>query len=219
MRLPVSTLDHIVIVASKLEAGVDACERLLGVRLQKGGEHVRFGTHNCLLNLGDGVFLEVIAINPAATAPAFPRWFGMDRNTARPDTGSAAYLATFVVRTNDLASVAGALPELGPVCDMQRGTLNWRMAIPQDGALVEGGAVPAVIQWSGEGHPTQSMPDLGIRLVHLDVPHPTPALLEARWARIGLRMDDRLRIVPCRDDVAPYLSAQLLTPAGIKTLC
>ena len=44
-------LNHIVIVSSVLEEGVDFCEKTFGVRLIKGGEHVRVGTHNYSLKL------------------------------------------------------------------------------------------------------------------------------------------------------------------------
>ena len=34
------------------------------MRPRRGGKHVAMGTHNSLLRLGDGVYLEVIAIDP-----------------------------------------------------------------------------------------------------------------------------------------------------------
>lgn len=217
MRTIASTLDHIVIVASVLEEGVDFCEKTLGVKLAKGGEHVRVGTHNYLLNLDGGVYLEVIAVDPKAGATDCPRWFGMDRPDQRKRADEGPYLATFVARTNDIFRAVTVLPQLGPVRDMQRGALEWQIAIRDDGALLEGGTLPTVIQWPEGVHPTQKIPESGCSLVRLEAFHPQPALLRKAWASIGLAEDDRLCIsgtaVP-----SPCLVAHVATPRGIVAL-
>ena len=64
--------DHIAISAQTLEDGVAAVEAALGVKMAGGGQHPHMATHNRLLGLGD-LYLEVIAIDPAAPAPAWPR--------------------------------------------------------------------------------------------------------------------------------------------------
>jgi hypothetical protein len=214
----VSTLDHLVVVAATLEEGVAFCGQRFGVHLLKGGEHVRTGTHNYLLNLGDGIYLEVIAINPAAGALTCPRWFGMDHPAQRIRAKEGAYLASFVARTSDIRCAVDALPELGPVRDMQRGALQWQITIPDDGGLVEGGTVPTVIQWPEHVHPTQTMPDMGCRLMRLDVHHPQPALLAAAWARIGLCIDERLVMHQADSGATPHLIAQISTPSGMRTI-
>jgi len=56
-------LDHLVIAASSLEQGVDYVRKMLGVDIPFGGVHSAMGTHNHLMQLGNSVFLEVIAIN------------------------------------------------------------------------------------------------------------------------------------------------------------
>lgn len=71
-------LDHITVSARSLAEGVAAVELALGVRAPVGGTHPSMGTHNHLLRLGPSLFLEIIAINPEAPAPARPRWFGLD---------------------------------------------------------------------------------------------------------------------------------------------
>ena len=212
-----SRLDHIVIVASKLETGVDFCEKALGVTLMKGGEHVRVGTHNYLLNLEDGIYLEVIAVNPQSGATDCPRWFGMDQPDQRERAAASPYLATFVAGTTDIAAAVSALPELGPLRDMQRGSLSWQISIRDDGALLEGGTVPTVIQWPGGTHPTRTMPPSGCRLARLEAYHPRPERLRAAWSQIGLKEDDRLCIRQSDSD-APYLVARLATPNGIVEL-
>lgn len=217
MRAIASTLDHIVIVASILEEGVDFCEEMLGVKLEKGGEHVRVGTHNYLLNLDGGVYLEVIAVDPKAGATDCPRWFGMDWPDQRKRAAEGPFLATFVARTNDIFRAVAVLPQLGPVRDMQRGALEWQITIRDDGALVEGGTLPTVIQWPDGVHPTQKIPESGCSLVRLEAFHPQPSLLRKAWASIGLAEDDRLCIsgtaVP-----SPCLVAHVATPHGIVAL-
>lgn len=218
MNAPAAELDHLVIVAATLDEGVAYCERMLGARMLKGGEHARIGTHNFLLGLGSGMYLEVIAINPAASAPEFPRWFGMDNEEERQRARSGPYLAGFVVRTNDIERAALSLPALGAVHDMQRGSLLWKITIPPDGALVEHGTVPAAIQWPPGMHPVQSMPDSGCRLEKLEAHHPRPPALLEQWSRIGLRPDERLSICPADPGARPFLSATISTAGGTVTL-
>ena len=62
-------LDHIVVGASSLESGAEYVEQALGVQVPDGGEHVMMGTHNKVTTLGDGVYLEIIAVNPRMAPP------------------------------------------------------------------------------------------------------------------------------------------------------
>lgn len=64
--MPLCRLDHLTITAPTLESGAEFVRRSLGVDPQPGGEHPRMGTHNLLRRLGDSLFLEVIAPDPAA---------------------------------------------------------------------------------------------------------------------------------------------------------
>jgi hypothetical protein len=72
------SIDHVTVTAPTLAGGAEFVRKALGVAPQAGGEHPRMGTHNLLLKLGDSMFLEVIAPNPNAPAPARPRWFALD---------------------------------------------------------------------------------------------------------------------------------------------
>ncbi|HEY3555130.1 MAG TPA: VOC family protein, partial [Casimicrobiaceae bacterium] len=74
---PELTLDHLVVAATSLDAGADWIEARLGVRPVPGGKHATMGTHNALVGLGPGAYLEVIAIDPQASAPARARWFDL----------------------------------------------------------------------------------------------------------------------------------------------
>ena len=63
-------LDHLVISARTLDEGTQYVADTLGVAPAGGGAHPLMRTHNRLLNLWGGVYLEVIAIDPQAAAPA-----------------------------------------------------------------------------------------------------------------------------------------------------
>lgn len=71
-------LDHLVIGAASLEAGVEYVKEVLGVDIPAGGHHEKMGTCNHLMQLGKDVFLEVIAIDKTLAAPSRPRWYGLE---------------------------------------------------------------------------------------------------------------------------------------------
>ena len=113
-------LDHIAISAATLDAGADWVKMALGVPLAGGGKHPHMGTHNRLLSLGD-LYLEVIAVDPAAPKPAWPRWFGLD------DFRGPPRLTNWICRTDDLdAELAAAPPGTGTATDLSRGDYRWR---------------------------------------------------------------------------------------------
>ncbi|MFO0004298.1 MAG: VOC family protein, partial [bacterium] len=51
-------VDHLVLGAATLEEGIAWAERMLGATPQPGGRHPQWGTHNALLSLGHGAYLE-----------------------------------------------------------------------------------------------------------------------------------------------------------------
>lgn len=199
-------LDHLAISAATLEEGVEAVEAALGVALAGGGQHPHMATHNRLLGLGD-VYVEVIATDPAAPRPGWPRWFDLDGFTGVPR------LTNWVARCKDLdAALALAPAGTGTPTVLQRGDFRWRMAVPADGRLPFGGAYPALIEWEGALHPTQRLPDAGVRLTRFEIAHPEAASL--RQALAALTPDPRLVIV----DGAAAMRASFTTPHGPRTL-
>lgn len=176
--------DHLVLAASDLDAGTAWLERQLGVALAAGGKHARMGTHNRLLRLGDGFYLELIAIDPQAMAPGRPRWFGLDRMELPADRPR---LIHWVARSDDIQRDAGACSEaLGDVLPMERGDYRWRITVPPDGQLPGDGLVPSLIQWDQPLHPADRLPDAGCRLMKLEGFHPQPARIRAALAALGL---------------------------------
>ena len=166
-------LDHIAVSARTLDEGAAWVEMALGVPLAGGGKHPHMGTHNRLLGLGD-LYLEVIAIDPDAPKPAWPRWFDLDRFAGAPR------LTNWICRTDDLdAALAAAPPGTGTATDLQRGDYRWRFAVPATGRLPFDDCFPALIQWQGDLHPARTLRDHGIRLRSLEVTHPEAPALQA----------------------------------------
>jgi hypothetical protein len=205
--------DHLAVSAATLQDGVAYVEDRLGVPLAPGGDHPAMGTHNRLLGLGPHVYLEVIAINPQAPDPGRPRWFDLDSFTGPPRP------TNWIVRTDDLdAALARAPDGSGTPMALRRGDLNWRMAVPADGALPFDGGFPALIEWQGTVHPAARLPDQGCRLRSLDILHPdADSLRAALRALIGAALGDDVA-VSVRHGPAPALHAAFDTPHGPRSL-
>jgi hypothetical protein len=210
----VTELDHITVAAHTLAQGVAHVEAILGVAMPVGGAHPRMGTHNHLLRLGDALFLEVIAVDRAAPAPARPRWFQLDDPELQAELARAPRLVTWVVRTTRIADALRASRRpLGAIEPMERGALRWLITVPGDGALVDGGMMPSLIQWPDGPHPARRMPDLGCTLERLEAVHPDPAAYRLDLASIGAE-----RLVEVRAGARPQLIAHIRTPGGVRTV-
>jgi hypothetical protein len=201
-------LDHIAVGAASIEAGLDVVEQALGIRLPVGGQHPVMATHNHLLKLGDGLFLELIAPDPAGQARR-PRWFGLDTPPEPPR------LLTWVVRAHDIAK---ALTEVsgsaGPAIPVSRGALSWLIGVPDDGAMPFDGAFPTLIQWPDGPHPAAAMPDLGCRLRRFTVGHP-------RGEDIGHALAPHFADPRVTIETAAKLrfALEIETPGGLRSLC
>jgi len=198
-------LDHLAVAAETLEAGRAVVEDRLGLPLQPGGRHAHFGTHNLLLGLEDGLYLEVIAVDPDAPAPAYPRWFDLDRFAGAPR------LSNWICAVDDLDAAIARHPEAGTPVDLARGDLRWRMAVPGDGILPFENRFPALIEWQAGGHPSERLPASGARLERLVVAHPQANALRAKLSDL-----DASRVV--FEPGAPALRAEIATPHGMRRL-
>lgn len=209
-------VDHLVVAAATLDDGVAWCESTLGVTPGPGGAHAFMGTHNRLLKIASEAYplayLEIIAIDPQAPAPARPRWFGLDEQALQArlrDEGPR--LIHFVARSPMLDMHRWGLITVGhqpgdPVAasrETANGLLRWQILLREDGALACAGALPTLLQWD-RPHPAEAMPDSGVTLRALAL-HGVPARsLEVL----------RLRGVASALPPAAPITATLTTPRG-----
>jgi hypothetical protein len=205
-----SQLDHLAITAPTLTLGVEYVRDLLGATPQPGGRHPRMGTHNCLLRLGADVYLEVIAVDPAAEAPSRPRWFRLDRPAP-----AAPGLAAWVARTRDIraAAASGAFGRIEP---MERDRLRWEITLPDQGDLVLDGVAPMLIQWQTDPHPATALADSGCALVGLEGFHPRPEAVTGLLRAIGFQ--DEFQVSSPAPGRPPHLVAHIQTPKGLRAL-
>ncbi|MEM6658689.1 MAG: VOC family protein [Pseudomonadota bacterium] len=197
-------LDHIAVAGASLQDAAAYVEDALGVRLQDGGKHDKFGTHNRLLGLSDGLYLEAIATDPEAPNPGRPRWFNLDNFSGSPR------LTNWICRVPDLDAALDTLPAgLGEAIDLARGDLRWSMAVPQTGVLPYDDVCPAIIQWHGDLHPAKMLTPSGCTLRRLNVSHPR--------ARELAQVLGTLSHVDLLTGPAG-LQAEFQTPGGIRVL-
>ena len=156
-------LDHLVVAARTLDEGAAWVEAALGAAPVPGGKHPTMGTHNRLLSIGRGLFLEVIAVDPDAPAPERPRWFDLDQPEMRARLARSPALVHWVERTDDLGAALLDYGETVEVLSLERGKYRWRIGVPKDGRRPGGGTMATLIQWEGL-HPADALPDSGVRL-------------------------------------------------------
>lgn len=218
-------IDHLVWVVRSLSEGMDTLEKLTGVRPCVGGQHLGLGTHNALLSLGDGVYLEILAADPSQ--PSGAKWLGIDAE-------QLPRLTTFCARrvdgSGDIEEIIGnarvvAKYDAGPVKECARQTpdgreLRWRLAASNHGhgfsQLPGGGLIPFLIDWtpSSMPHPSQASP-IGCELLALRAWHPD--------CRNVSDMIDALGASECITGGIGHgpmarLEASLATPNGTVTL-
>lgn len=212
-----TNIDHLVIGAATLSQGVQYVADKLGVDIPYGGEHSKMGTHNHLMQLGNRIFLEVIAINPDAEPPNRPRWYGLDDPFTHWKINQQPSLLGWVVNTMNIeALMSHASFSLGKAELINRGALSWYFGLPDDGRLLAGGMLPYAIEWQASIHPSTNMADLGCHLSCLEIYHPYPWWLESRLASIDA--ENLVKLLPLPKNHAPYMVAYINTPVGMMSL-
>ena len=203
----VMKFDHLVVGATSLAAAQAHIEDALSVSMQPGGAHGVFQTHNALLGLEDGLYLEAIAPNPAVPAPTRPRWYDLDRFTG------PARLSNWACAVNDMEAALADMPDgTGAPVAVNRGALTWRMAVSSQGTTPYDNLWPALIEWPRGVHPAASLAPTGIRLRRLTLVHPEArALADALWRHLT---DDRVAI----ETGPPAMQADFSTPQGDRIL-
>lgn len=208
-----AAIDHLVVTAPSLDAGAAYIRRELGVEMQPGGAHPLMGTHNLLLRLDESTYLEVLAVDPAAAPPDYPRWFGLDELGNR----DAPALAAWVARVDDIKAASAALPfDLGDIEEMSRGSFRWLITIPPHGRLSENGVAPVLIQWLSEPHPACGLADAGCSLAGLAGVHADATRIARDLGALAL--DGRWSLASVGPGPMAGLVAQIRTPQGRRRL-
>lgn len=214
-------VDHLVVMADSLAAGVQWCEATLGITPGPGGEHPLMGTHNRLSSIASAAFpdayFEIIAIDEGLTpgrAAGLKRWYDMDDPVLRARVAQhGPQLIHWVANTPDMAAALAALAALGiargEIIEASRmtpaGLLRWRISVREDGQRLFGGTLPTLIEW-GAQHPAHDMPDSGVTLQALHLRHPQAGRLQEACRAMGLQL--AIERGPAR------ITAVLQTPRG-----
>lgn len=201
-------LDHLVLAAQSLEEGARYIEQRLGVRPRVGGHHPGVGTHNLLLALGGGSYLEIIAPDPNQAEPQKPRPFGIDGEYQRERISVRPRLVHYILRCSTISeSVKNAGYPLNPPIQMSRGKLSWDLALSNfdDPGGVQ--PMPSLIDWGKHEPPGFNLPASGVLLQTLHVSAPPG---ETKCL-VRVSTDPRLKLSPHR---SPMLAAELQSPNG-----
>ncbi|MDG1738089.1 MAG: VOC family protein [Paracoccaceae bacterium] len=197
-------LDHIVVAAETLKEGREYVEDLLRVQMQSGGKHAIMGTHNALLGLEDGLYLEVISVDPEVARPDRNRWFGLD------DFSGPPRLTNWVGRSDDLVSdMRLAFGKSVLPTELTRGELRWQMSVIDDGQTPFDGIVPMMLDWGQGPKAADRLKPSGCRLKKLVLGHPNHTGVAKVFDRL---VDKRLVEVECNE--TPTITAVLTTPSG-----
>ena len=206
-------IDHFTVGTAELMTGQSQLAEKLGVTIPTGSKHDAMSTHNCVCQASNESFFELIAIDPEAPDPGRTRWFTLDDQKTRNHIAARPRALCWVVNTPDLDAVVAASPiDLGEIVHFQRGDRTWRLTVPQDGSLPEGGLVPAFIEWSPGPHPSTGQQDIGLRLTSIRLTHPDPDMLRQVFETLGVAHLAEI------SEGSRSLAFDVTTPAGQFTL-
>ncbi|MEO8458723.1 MAG: VOC family protein [Chloroflexota bacterium] len=204
------SVDHLVYAVADLDAGIAHIERMLGVRAEPGGAHPGRGTHNALLSLGGGSYLEIIAPDPDQPDPKAPRPFGLDKLRA-PRLVTWAVRVSHIEKRVEQARAAGYDP--GDAHPMSRklpsgAELKWQLTARPEAAA--SGIVPFLIEWQPREHPSKTAPR-GAQLSDLQAEHPHPGEVNAMLEALGVELT-------VSESARPALIATMEGPNGTVVL-
>src|SRR3954470_5309923 len=181
-------LDHLTVIAPTLAEGVEHVRNCLDLDIPFGQRHAYMGTYNHLLQLGDTVYLEIVALDPAADAPNRRRWFGLDDQTkVRSDWEEGRRLRSWVARTDAIDAIVAAYGDVfGEKVPLPAVNSSFDFAIPKDGSLPLDGAAPSIISRRGKPRSMATIADPGARVRSFALEHPDPTAVEALYRAISV---------------------------------
>ena len=208
-------LDHFSVIAPTLAEGVSHVKACLDLDVPFGQRHGDMGTYNHLLQLGDRVYLEIIAVDPDAPRPSRSRWFGLDdQKSVRMAWDNGQRLRGWVARTDGIDTIlASSEPVFGRKVALPQADPSFDFAVPDDGSLPMDGALPSIIDRRGKPRSMAAMADLGARLRSFVLEHPEPETISKLYRELAI---DRPPEVVAGS--ALRYRARIETPAGMKEL-
>jgi hypothetical protein len=208
-------LDHLTVIAPTLSDGVAHVRACLDLDVPFGQRHGYMGTHNHLLQLGDTVYLEVIALDPDSQPPARARWFGLDnRKAVMADWEAGRRLRGWVARTDRMDAVlSGRESIFGKKIALPWTNSSFDFAIPDDGSLPFDGALPSVIDRRGKARSMANIADLGAKLKSFSLEHPDATCLSEHYQALDI---DRPPAIVQGNDLR--YRALIETPSGVREL-
>ena len=208
-------LDHLTVIAPTLAEGAAHVRACLDLDVPFGQRHAYMGTYNHLLQLGDMVYLEIVALDPDAPSPPRARWFGLDdRKAVAANWDAGRRLRGWVART-DMMDVILAEREsiFGKKVGLPWTNSSFDFAIPDDGALPLDGAAPSIIDRRGKERAMTNISDLGARLTLLSLQHPEAGSISELYRTLHV---DRPPTITQGSDLR--YRAQIKTPTGLREL-
>jgi len=176
-------LDHILLGARDLDAGIAYLQQRSGVRAAFGGIHPGRGTRNALVRLGDLHYLEVIAPDPQQAGA--PDIFGLQPLTEPKLITWAVHVLNIREQVGRLADAG--MPFEGPAAGSRNRpdgrTLNWKSLRLKDDRR---GILPFFIEWgAGSVHPSADAP-AGCKLARFEVAAPDLREYRDTFSNLGI---------------------------------
>lgn len=208
-------LDHLTVIAPTLVEGVSHVRKCLDVDVPFGTQHDYMGTHNHRLQLGDSVYLEIVALDPDGTKPNSSRWFNLDnQEQIESDWIDGRRLRGCVASTTDIESLISTHSNVfGKQASLPPDNPEFDFSIPTDGSLPLEGAVPSLIDHRGYPTSMADIPDRGVRLLTYSLEHPEPETLGELYRELCLDRSPEILFGPLI-----RWKASIETPTGVKEL-
>lgn len=182
---PTAHVDHILLGIDDLERGMDLFEQRTGVRPIQGGKHPG-GTHNALVSLGDGTYLEIIALQRGVPPPK--EYAGLEQLHTLTPIGWAVSSKDSTQLRDRLAAAGMSVtePNAGSRTTPAGTTLSWQTFGLKDSF----DEAPFFIVWSAQtAHPSTTSPT-GCKLQRWRIASPHQKNLEQLRRALDLQQLD-----------------------------
>ena len=181
---PAAQIDHILLGIDDLDRGVKAFEESTGVKPVYGGKHPG-GTHNALVSLGDGTYLEIIAVQKGVTPP--DDFAGLAQLHTLTPVGWAVSAQDSAQLRSRLEAAGMAVTESTPGSRITPAgkALSWQTFGLKDNFA----EAPFFIVWSAKtAHPSTTSPG-GCKLQQWRIASPNQKNLEQLRRTLDVRVD------------------------------